>query len=476
MSRRVQAVKDFLKYASNLIRRLVTSSDKNVPQSTKTEITDSLRDSVQIVQRDAERIEEQLKILRRIDRQLTEAGEPRRAAQIRQITKDSTIDEILQDLAERAGTSPDKARTALVNRANEAYPPGDPKRMRFDDDETLEAYARVKIQMGEGDELLRDVTDAGAKEETMRKLSMSPDEFDKMIGPGRPRSIYDEIAEDEMLPFGRSGEADDFGRPPSVQKRMDEMLEEGQKKVDKVEEYKKIFEGKMPKRNLGLTDEEIKFLRGDLDDTEDLVEAQKAINQQKRDQKAVEDLMADPKNFGKSIDELMQMVQDAKIIPFKPKKALGGRVGARKGLFTGIGKKAAEMMGDEGLLGILFNRIAGMRRADRMADQEQVKNIIRDPKTDLERVPTTPENKPTIREMESLPEELGYKNPELRKFEDFIEREKVRAILADQMTTKVGRQVDPSEITEDMIDAAIREGMSLFSRGGVAGLFKQRTK
>jgi len=457
MSRRVQAVRDFLKYASNLIRRLVTSSDKNVPQSTKTEITDSLRDSVQIVQRDAERIEEQLKILRRIDRQLTEAGEPRRAAQIRQITKDSTIDEILQDLAERAGTSPDKARTALVNRANEAYPPGDPKRMRFDDDETLEAYARVKIQMGEGDELLRDVTDAGAKEETMRKLSMSPDEFDKMIGPGRPRSIYDEIAEDEMLPFGRSGEADDFGRPPSVQKRMDEMLEEGQKKVDKVEEYKKIFEGKMPKRNLGLTDEEIKFLRGDLDDTEDLVEAQKAINQQKRDQKAVEDLMADPKNFDKSIDELMQMVQDAKIIPFKPKKALGGRVGAKTGLFTGIGKKAAEMMGDEGLLGILFN-------------------IIRDPKTDLERVPTTPENKPTIREMESLPEELGYKNPELRKFEEFIEREKVRAILADSMTTKVGRQVDPSEITEDMIDAAIREGMSLFSRGGVAGLFKQRTK
>ena len=44
------------------------------------------------------------------------------------------------------------------------------------------------------------------------------------------------------------------------------------------------------------------------------------------------------------------------------------------------------------------------------------------------------------------------------------------------MTTKIGRQVDPTEITEDMIDAAIREGTGMFSRGGVAGLFKQRIK
>ena len=174
---------------------------------------------------------------------------------------------------------------------------------------------------------------------------MSPDEFKDMIGPGRPRSIYDEIAEDEMLPFGRSGEADDFGRPPSVQKRMDEMLEEGQKKVDKVEEYKKIFEGKMP----------------------DFVEAQKAINQQKVDQKAIEDLMADPKNFGKSIDELMQMVQDAKIIPFKPKKAEGGIIN--------VGRVNAQGGG----LGFLL-KMLGMKAPDKIADVKQMKNIIRDEK------------------------------------------------------------------------------------------------
>jgi len=350
---------------------------------------------------------------------------------LREITEDSPLTEILDDLAERSGATPDQVRTALVNRANEAYPPGDPKRMRFDDDKTLEAYTQSKIQMGAKEELLEDVIDAGAKDETMKKLSMSPDEFKDMIGPGRSRSVYDEIAEDEMLPFGRSGEADKIKPPGS----------------------------------------------GGADDLEGLIDRElKSIKQRNKDVERAEELMTDMDNFGKSFDEIMQMVQDEKIIPFKPKKALGGRVGAKTGLFTGIGKKAAEMMGDEGLLGILFNRIAGMKRADRMADQEQVKNIIRDPKTDLERVPTTPENKPTIREMESLPEDLGYKNPELRKFEDFIEREKVRVILADQMTTKIGRQVDPTEITEDMIDAAIREGTGMFSRGGVAGLFKQRIK
>ena len=457
-----KALVEFFKFVASLLRRIVTSSDKNISQTTKAEITETLKDSIKIVQRDSDKIEEQLRILRGIDRQLTEAGEPRRGAAqaLTQLTKDSSIDEILQDLARRAGTTPDQARTALVNRANEAYPPGDPKRMRFDDDETLQAYARVKIQMGEGDELLRDVIDAGAKDEMMKKLSMSPDEFNKMIGPGRPRSIYDEIAEDEMLPFGRSGEADDFGRPPSVQKRMDEMLEEGQKKVDKVEEYKKIFEGKMPKRNLGLTDEEIKFLRGDLDETEDLVEAQKAINQQKRDQKAVEDLMADPKNFGKSIDELMQMVQDAKIIPFKPKKAEGGIIN--------VGRVNAQGGG----LGFLL-KMLGMKAPDKIADLKQMKNVIRDEKTDLTRLPSTPKNKPTIDEIEQMVmDDPRYKGRTQSEMMMKIDKEKIRAELAYNM------EIDPNDIPDDMVDMLYAEGYHLkFATGGAVGvesLFKRK--
>ena len=184
-----KALQEFLKFVTNLLRKTVTSSDKKIPPATKAEITQSLQDATQVVQRDIDRIDEQLEVLKRIERQLTDAGQPRRGAQVLEITKDSSVDDILQDLANRAGTSPENARQSIINRANEAYLPNDPKRMRMDDDVTLQAYLQSKIQMGAGDELLEDVIEGGGASMT------------------RPRSIYDEMAEDEMLPFGRAGEA-----------------------------------------------------------------------------------------------------------------------------------------------------------------------------------------------------------------------------------------------------------------------------
>ena len=86
-----------------------------------------------------------------------------------------------------------EVREALVNRANEAYAPGDPKRMRLDDDETLEAYIQSKKQMGAEDELIEDITDF---------IGMPPPSpgMQKIIQEEmrRARSLYDEIAEDEI--------------------------------------------------------------------------------------------------------------------------------------------------------------------------------------------------------------------------------------------------------------------------------------
>jgi hypothetical protein len=84
----------------------------------------------------------------------------------------------------------------------------------------------------------------------------------------------------------------------------------------------------------------------------------------------------------------------------------------------------------------------------------------------------------TIRDIEDLPRDLKYENPELRTFEDFIKREKVRAILADQLG------VDPKDIPEENITMAIMEKMDLMATGGRVGLknggisnfFKKRNK
>ena len=405
-----KALQEFLKFVTNLLRKTVTSSDKKIPPATKAEITQSLQDASQVVQRDIDRIDEQLEVLRRIDRQLTDAGEPRRAAQVLEITKDSSVDDILQDLANKAGTSPEAARQSIINRANEAYLPNDPKRMRMDDDVTLQAYLQSKIQMGASDELLEDVIEGGGAAMT------------------RPRSIYDEMAEDEMLPFGRSGESG----LDAVKKGIDQGL--------------------------------IKTPDDDL--MSGIARAEKALKQKDVDLEKVEQLMMDPENFGKSIDELMQMVQDDKVIPLikympnpKPtKKAEGGRIHAQLGLFTGLGKLLQKL---------------GMKAPDKIADVKQMQNVIRDEATDLTRRTDTPKDKRTIDEIEQMfMDDPRYKGRTQSQMMKEIDKEKIRVDFAYNMG------IEPEDVPDDVIEALYREGYHLkFANGGAVGvgsLFKRR--
>ena len=405
-----KALQEFLKFVTNLLRKTVTSSDKKIPPATKAEITQALQDASQVVQRDIDRIDEQLEVLRRIDRQLTDAGEPRRAAQVLEITKDSSVDDILQDLANKAGTSPEAARQSIINRANEAYLPNDPKRMRMDDDVTLQAYLQSKIQMGASDELLEDVIEGGGAAMT------------------RPRSIYDEMAEDEMLPFGRSGESG----------------------LDAIKK--------------GIDQGQIKTPDDDL--MSGIARAEKALKQKDVDLEKVEELMMDPENFGKSIDELMQMVQDDKVIPLikympnpKPtKKAEGGRIHAQAGLFTGLAKLLSKM---------------GMKAPDKIADVKQMQNVIRDEGTDLTRRIDTPKDKRTIDEIEQMfMDDPRYKGRTQSQMMKEIDKEKIRVDFAYNMG------IEPEDVPDDVIEALYRDGYhKQFANGGAVGvgsLFKRR--
>ena len=355
-----------------LFRSLITKIlDRLLPSklaiAEKTEITEMLVDMQKRVEQGTSKIDEQIpvlqKILKDIDR--IEEGAPQ-----------STLDTKLIDLSKRTGASPEEARKALVDAANEAYPPGSSKTMKIDDDATLEAYIDTREQMGMKLDLLEDIID---------RVKPSPE----------VRKQIEEIAKKSKIPD------------------MDAL------------EFTKFEAG--------------------LDD------ALKANQQKQADLKAVEDLMADSKNIGKGIGELMQQVQDAKVIPFKKpdKKAMGGRVGMQPGGLAGLAKMLMSIM--------------------RKGDEKQIKGVIRDPKTDLERLKDTDPKQPTIRDMEDLPGKLGYDKRNTMKLEELVEREKVRAILADRMG------VDPKEISEVDIDMAIREGMGMFSKGGgVGSLFRRK--
>ena len=352
----------------SLIKKIL---DKLLPSklaiAEKTEITEMLVDMQKRVEQGTSKIDEQIpvlqKILKDIDR--IEEGAPQ-----------STLDTKLIDLSKRTGASPEEARKALIDAANEAYPPGSSKTMKIDDDATLEAYIDTREQMGMKLDLLEDI---------IERVKPSPE----------VRKQIEEIAKQSKIPD------------------MDAL------------EFTKFEAG--------------------------LDEALKANKQKQADLKAVEDLMANPKNIGKGIGELMQEVQDAKVIPFKKpdKKAMGGSVGMQPGGLAGLAKMLMSIM--------------------RKGDEKQIKGVIRDPKTDLERLKDTDPKQPTIRDMEDLPGKLGYDKKNTMKLEELVEREKVRAILADRMG------VDPKEISEVDIDMAIREGMGMFSKGGgVGSLFRRK--
>jgi hypothetical protein len=387
-------------FKSFILRILSKLGPSRMSVVEKTEIQDMLKDMSAKVQAGTEKVDDQIVKLKRILSNI-ESAEVERVG--------SALDDKLLELSRKTGASPEEARKALVDAANEAYPPGSPKTMRIDDNEMLEAYIDTREKMGMKLDLLEDIID---------RVDPSPEVQKKIEGLAKARN-YKNIFETKDT------------RIPDRKESAFDVIKKG------------IEKGQIKEAGMSVSDE--------------VEEALKINKQRQADLKALEDKMADPKNIDKmtkpgGLADLMQEVQDAKVIPFKrpDKKAMGGRV---------------EM--STGGIGILKALMSLMRKGD----EKQIKNVIRDPKTDLERLKDTDPKQPTIRDMEDLPGKLGYDKTNRMKLEELVEREKVRAILADRMG------VEPKDIADSDIDMAIQQGMGMFSEGGgVGSLFKRKAK
>jgi len=417
-----------------LFRSLIKSIlDKLLPSRLavveKAEITDMLVDMQKRVEQGTEKIDNQIPVLQKILKDIERLEGP---------PPSTSLQTKLSEYAKKTGASPEEARQALVDSANEAYPPNSPKRIMIDDDETLEAYIDTREQMGMKLDLLEDIVD---------RVEPSPEVKKKIEEIAKARD-YKNIFEtkDTRIPDRDALEFTKFStdKEESAFDLIRKGIEKGQ-----IKEVPSTY------KDLGKTDVGIKKPSG-MSIADEVEEALKINKQRQADLKALEDKMADPKNIDKmtkpgGLADLMQEVQDDKVIPFKKpdKKAMGGRVGMQLG--GGIMKALMSLM--------------------RKGDEKQIKGVIRDPKTDLERLKDTDPKQPTIREMEDLPGKLGYDERNKMKLQKLVEREKVRAILADQLG------VDPKDIPEENIDMAIAEGMGMFSQGGgVGSLFKRKAK
>ena len=282
-------MKSLIEFITNLFARTRGMGNK-IPPTQQNDIIKMLEDSLDKVTAGTAKIDEQIAELKAIEKQLDDAD---------QIM--SPLDDLIGDLSRKTGATPEETKRVLIDKYNEGYLPGDPKRMLPEDDDRLRAFIESQKLMGNEEDLMIDI---------LENAELPPDQ---MAG------IKSLVQDDDPLPFGRSGEAEEY--------------------------IKGLEEDALPFGRSGEADEYIQSLQSQIDDlgkAEGQIDSLiKANAQRKADLARAEELMMDMENFGKSFDEIMKMVQDEKVIPIikfqpnpKPKKAEGGiisRVGFERG-------------------------------------------------------------------------------------------------------------------------------------------------
>ena len=299
---------DFIKLLGKLLRR---SEAPETPETVRNEIKAIIQKTATDVAAGTRKIEDQIEELRQIEQRLFEQPD------IPVVGKDpllgkkkESLDELLADLAKKTGASQEEVRRVLIEKANEGYLPSDPKRILDEDDEMLKAFIQTQKTMGREEDLMFDILENA------------------------------EIPEEQLQGIRALAE-EDIDVPP--------MPDKTRETIESLTEMPATF------KDLGKTDVGIEKPKGMIV-TEDMVDRALEANKQKqKDLERAEELMVDPENFGKSFDEIMQMVQDEKVIPFikfqpnpKPKKAEGGII-SRIGMQDGGGPK----IGRRGFLGML---------------------------------------------------------------------------------------------------------------------------
>jgi hypothetical protein len=313
----------------------MTRSSTKIKDEIKTEIYQTLEDAIDKVGRGTEKIDEQIKDLKDIQRRIEiESGV-------------TPVDDLIGDLAKKTGATPEETRRVLIDTANEGYLPGDPKRMLDDDDDRLRAFIESQKLMGNEEDLMR------------------------------------EILENAEL-------------PPETKRGIEQLAKESTTYKD------------LGKTDVGIPKDE---------SLETMVDRLLKLNKQRQvDLKAAEDKMADPANLNKGLGQIMQEVQDDKVVDlakFRKAKdpvddmAMGGRVGFteggnddKKGITRRGFIKGAGALGLLGLIPGLMKGKTGIKAAQTA--------------TQIQKVPGMPDWFPLlvnkIRKMGKVTREPNYKD------------------------------------------------------------------
>jgi len=202
-----------------------------------------------------------------------------------------------------------------------------------------------------------------------------------------------------------------------------------------------------------------------------LTESTFLLDEQKLKNEAVDMFMREIEDGFEPTAALERMIRKIKLA--RTKQADGGRVGMK---FGGISSKGLNYLLDpklrQDIKELLLMRPKANMGMDpaKTADMQQAVNIIRDPRTDLERIlkdradgtKATPLDTMTIRELEQMVSDSPrYTDKQKAVFFKLIDKEKIRA----NHFYNTGQ-----ELSDDMLEMLYREGEGDFNQGGRVGM------
>ena len=203
-----------------------------------------------------------------------------------------------------------------------------------------------------------------------------------------------------------------------------------------------------------------------------LTESTFLLDEQKLKNEAVDMFMREIDDGFEPTAALERMIRKIKLA--RTKQADGGRVGMK---FGGLSSKGLNYLLDpklrQDIKELLLMRPKANMGMDpaKTADIQQAKNVIRDPRTDLERIlkdradgtKATPLDTMTIRELEQMVQDSPrYNDKQKAVFFKLIDKEKIRA---NHFYNTGGE-----ELSDDMLEMLYREGEGDFNQGGRVGM------
>jgi len=366
-------------------------------------------------------------------------------------------------LARSTGKGVEDIKQSIVDRMNEAYPSGDPKRTMIDDDDMIGAYidnqnimnkeeflADIMAEVGEASD---DVAEAGRLAQSIGK-NASPEELKEV------RDMANESVKmlDEMGIDVSRVDLDIVNNTDDMMLIHQEML-----KIKKLTDSLQGGAGALPPDQLKKIMEAVQA-EANVDVRRAIQMAEDAISPGEVD-KAQKLLLEIREALTESIRTGIYNS------PFgRTQNAKGGRAKFLMGS-TKIGSYLMKLFGK-----------MGMKAPDKIADKKQIENIIRDPNTDLERVykdrpsmgtKATPEDQPTIDEIrDMIQNDPRYDKLTAQQMDEVVKRETTRADFAYNMGIK------PEDVDDSVVDMLMMEGYSnrfgMANGGGVGSLFKRK--